>query len=227
VNDKILLCQFQGSQIAHLSSALAENNCQVIACSAQTKLESTRESDIALVMIDASGGGDVDGKCLESARIYPDVPLVVLLAQGAPSSPPCKLVTCNNVLRVPLKMQELVVRIRCLLSCDRWPMLQVGELSLDIKTRCVRRGESVHRLTPKQTKLLQVFMCYPERTLTRRFLMETIWDTEYMGDTRTLDVHVRWLRERIEKDPSMPQYLRTVRGVGYRFGVPPRDVSSG
>ncbi|MBN1580207.1 MAG: response regulator transcription factor [Anaerolineae bacterium] len=183
-----------------------------------------KADDIDLVLIDGSGGGDVNGKCRESAKAYPDIPLVALLAQDAPSSPQCRLETCNNVLRFPFAIPELVARIQLLIACDKWPALQVGELSLDIKARCVRRGESVSRLTPKQAKLLQVFMCYPERTLTRKFLMETIWDTDYMGDTRTLDVHVRWLRERIEKDPGAPQYLRTVRGVGYRFGIPPRPV---
>ena len=222
--EKILLCQFRDSRIKHPSSTLTQNDYQIIECPAQVGFES-QPDDIDLVLLDASGGGDVDDKCRESAIAYPDVPLVVLLDQDAPSSPQCKLATCNNILRFPFTMQELLTRIRLVLSCDRWPVLQVGELSLDVKTRCVHHGDVVHRLTPKQAKLLRVFMCYPERTLTRKFLMETIWDTDYMGDTRTLDVHVRWLRERIEKDPSVPQYLRTVRGVGYRFGIPPRDVS--
>jgi DNA-binding response OmpR family regulator len=81
----------------------------------------------------------------------------------------------------------------------------------------------IHRLTPKQAELLRVFMVHAGQTLTRKFLMATVWKTDYMGDTRTLDVHVRWLRERIEDDPSSPQYLRTVRGVGYRFGVPSEE----
>ena len=63
-------------------------------------------------------------------------------------------------------------------------------------------------------------MRHEGKTLTRQFLMETVWETNYMGDTRTLDVHVRWIRERIEVEPGSPRYLRTVRGIGYRFGVP-------
>lgn len=225
--DKILLCQFHDSQIAHLSSTLAENGCQVIECPAQARLDRVEAGDINLILIDASGGGDVDAKCSESAKAYPSIPLVVLLAQDALSSLDCRLETCNNVLHVPFLMPELLSRIRLLISAGEWPLLRVGELSLDVKTHSVRRGELTCRLTPKQARLLQVFMCYPERTLTRKFLMETIWDTDYMGDTRTLDVHVRWLRECIERDPGAPQYLRTVRGVGYRFGVPPQAGSDG
>ena len=60
----------------------------------------------------------------------------------------------------------------------------------------------------------------PGRVLSRKFLMKKIWKTDYMGDTRTLDVHIRWLREKIEENPSSPMYLRTVRRVGYRFDIP-------
>ena len=95
--------------------------------------------------------------------------------------------------------------------------------SLNLDRRCVVRGDTVRRLTPRQARLLEVFMQHAGRTLTRKFLMETVWETDYMGDTRTLDVHVRWIRERIEDDPSSPRYLRTVRGIGYRFGIPAED----
>jgi DNA-binding response OmpR family regulator len=60
----------------------------------------------------------------------------------------------------------------------------------------------------------------PGKVLSRKFLMKNVWDTDFLGDTRTLDVHVRWIREKIEENPSSPVYLRTVRGVGYRFEVP-------
>lgn len=76
------------------------------------------------------------------------------------------------------------------------------------------------RLTPKECALLQAFMNNGGKVLTRKFLMKKVWDTDWMEDTRTLDVHVRWLREKIEDNPSKPVYLRTVRGVGYRFEVP-------
>jgi len=89
--------------------------------------------------------------------------------------------------------------------------------------RCVSRGNSVRHLTPRQAQLLDVFMRNAGHTLTRKYLMETVWETDYMGDTRTLDVHVRWIRERIEEKPSSPRYLRTVRGVGYHFDIPAED----
>ena len=75
-------------------------------------------------------------------------------------------------------------------------------------------------LTPKQALLIEVFFQNPGLTLDRRTLMEKVWQTDYLGDTRTLDVHIRWLRQLIEPEPGNPQFLRTVRGVGYRLELP-------
>jgi DNA-binding response OmpR family regulator len=75
-------------------------------------------------------------------------------------------------------------------------------------------------LTPKQALLLELFMRHPGEVLTREFLMKRVWNTDYTGDTRTLDVHIHWVREAIEEDTGSPRYLHTVRGVGYRFQVP-------
>ena len=68
-------------------------------------------------------------------------------------------------------------------------------------------------------QLLEVFMRNPGRVLDRRFLMREVWETDYTGDTRTLEVHICWLRKKIEKDPRHPRYLKTVRGVGYHLSV--------
>ncbi len=82
-----------------------------------------------------------------------------------------------------------------------------------------KRAEELY-LNPKLSKLLQLFMQRPGEVLTRKFLMQQVWETSYLGDTRTLDVHIRWLREAIEDNPTDPIYLRTVRRQGYRFENP-------
>jgi two-component system, OmpR family, phosphate regulon response regulator PhoB len=73
-------------------------------------------------------------------------------------------------------------------------------------------------LSPKEFRLLELFMRNPRRVWSREQLIERVWGPDFMGDTKTVDVHIRWLREKLEKDPSHPQYLVTVRGFGYRFG---------
>lgn len=100
--------------------------------------------------------------------------------------------------------------------------LRAGDLTLDLDLRCVIKDGVDEHLTFKECALLKIFMNNGGQVITRKRLMKEIWDTDYLGDTRTLDVHIRWLREKIEDDPSKPVLLRTVRGVGYRFEAPKR-----
>lgn len=79
------------------------------------------------------------------------------------------------------------------------------------------RGVEVS-FSPKEFRLLELFMSNPRRVWTREQLLERIWGSDFMGDSKTVDVHIRWLREKLELDPSNPEYLVTVRGFGYRFG---------
>ena len=124
-------------------------------------------------------------------------------------------------------LAELVTRVQALISRPRQPrklgssqMIAVGDFLLDADNRHVMRDGKTHKLTPKALQLLQAFVANAGETLTRKQLMKDVWDTDYTGDTRTLDVHVRWIRVAIERKPGSPLYLRTVRRVGYRFEVP-------
>jgi len=83
--------------------------------------------------------------------------------------------------------------------------------------RVTVRDEEIN-LSPKEFRLLDLFMSYPRRVWSREQLIEQIWGPDFLGDTKTVDVHIRWLREKLEIDPSQPEYLITVRGFGYRFG---------
>ena len=97
-------------------------------------------------------------------------------------------------------------------------VLAVDGLRLDLETRELQNGHGVVRLTPKECQLLAIFMRHQSQILSHKFLMKEVWETDYVGDTRTLQVHVCWLRRKIEANPRRPNRLRTVRGVGYRFG---------
>lgn len=96
-------------------------------------------------------------------------------------------------------------------------LLCIDGLTLDLRKNQVTKGGEVRELTPKQCRLLKVFMSHPNKVLTRKFLMKEVWETDYLGDTRTLEVHIRWLRKNIEDDPNNPIRLKTVYRVGYRF----------
>ena len=97
--------------------------------------------------------------------------------------------------------------------------LRIKNWILDLDSRRVFTGDGPQKLTPQLCRLLEVFMCNPEKVLSRKFLMKEVWETDYSEDTRTLEVHVCWLRKKIEEYPHRPRYLRTVRGTGYRFSL--------
>jgi DNA-binding response OmpR family regulator len=93
----------------------------------------------------------------------------------------------------------------------------VGDVTLDVPRHEVRVGERLVELPPKQFELLRLLISRPGEAISRQSILDALWGADYFGDTRVLDVHVRWLRELIEPDPTTPRYILTVRGVGYRF----------
>lgn len=121
----------------------------------------------------------------------------------------------------PFSLPELTARVRAALrrapSQRRQNVLQSGDLRLDLAARRVYRGERELRMTNKEFDLLAVLMQNRGAVLTRDMLLSKVWGDEFEGDARTIDVHVRWLREKIEADPSNPVHVQTVRGMGYRF----------
>lgn len=133
-------------------------------------------------------------------------------------------VGADDYLTKPFGMRELVARCRALLRRQRVStsgsvsVLSFQDISLfPSECRVVVRGSEVN-LSPKEFRILELFISYPRRVWSREQLLERIWGLDYVGDTKTVDVHIRWLREKIERDPSRPHYLMTVRGFGYRFG---------
>jgi DNA-binding response OmpR family regulator len=113
----------------------------------------------------------------------------------------------------------LVNRIKPFLPADEKDLLHVGPIRLNLKQKQVRCMGRHARLTPRQVILLKTLMERPGEVFERGALFRLVWDTEYTGDTRTLDVHISWLRHALENDPRHPRFLKTVRGVGYRLDI--------
>jgi DNA-binding response OmpR family regulator len=146
-----------------------------------------------------------------------EIPVLLLLPQEAKID---RSVGARAHLRYPFSAKKLINRVIRLLPAPDDDLLQVGDVTLNVEQRCVIRGDQESHLTPRQATLLEIFMRHPGEILTRARLMKQVWDTDYMGDTRTLDVHIHWVRKAIEDDPKSPTYLRTIRRIGYRFEMP-------
>jgi DNA-binding response OmpR family regulator len=143
-------------------------------------------------------------------------------------------VGADDYMTKPFSMRELIARVKAMLRRVRLvreevsagaaqepvPNTQIinfGDLVLDLTRREVRLNGEPVPLKPKEYELLLFFAQHQGQVLSREFILERLWDWEYIGDSRTVDVHVRWLREKIERDPSSPTRLLTIRGAGYRF----------
>lgn len=124
------------------------------------------------------------------------------------------------VLFDPVTPRKLATAVKRLLKVSDDEVLTYGTLSVNLTRRVLSIDGQEIQLTPKQASLIEIFLRCPGMTLDRKTIMEKVWQTDYMGDTRTLDVHIRWIREAIEDNPSKPRYLKTVRGVGYRLEIP-------
>jgi DNA-binding response OmpR family regulator len=128
-------------------------------------------------------------------------------------------VEADAVLSLPFTAQKLVNRIRHLLPGDGKDSLHAGPIRLDMEKRMVRCSGKQSRLTPRLVNLLKALIEHQGEVFERKALFSQVWETNYTDDTRTLDVHVSWLRQAIEADPNVPQFIKTVRGVGYRLDV--------
>jgi len=224
---RILLCQAPDTQLPQLEAALAKKEHDVVGVLDLTDLDNLVQVEtlkpVDLAIVDASSALDGATSCHAFHESYPNIPMLLLIAKEEQLGAETRELTRGNVLRMPFTPRKVTNRIERVITRPHSTVLTVGDLTLDMDNRCVARGEIVRRLTPRQAQLLEVLMRNAGHTLTRKYLMETVWETDYMGDTRTLDVHVRWIRERIEEHPSSPRYLRTVRGVGYHFDVPTEE----
>ncbi len=154
------------------------------------------------------------------------VPILILSAKGSETDRVVGLeVGADDYLTKPFGMRELIARCRALLRRSQNARTQVQESTLSFRDiilhpqecRVLVRGSEIN-LSPKEFRMLELFMKHPRRVWAREQLIERVWGPDFMGDSKTVDVHIRWLREKLELDPSHPEYLTTVRGFGYRFG---------
>ncbi|HAE60637.1 MAG TPA: hypothetical protein DCG54_14320 [Anaerolineae bacterium] len=170
-----------------------------------------------LMVINAASLGSSGVRIVQSLREKQEERLPIILLVDA--SRPVDKSTADVVLVLPFTVQKLVNRLKPYMPGDGANIIHAGPLRLDLEHRRVRcLGKNI-RLTPRLSLLLQLLIEHRGEVVEREALFKRVWDTDYTGDTRTLDVHVSWLRKAIELDSNHPKFLHTVRGVGYRLDV--------
>ena len=168
---------------------------------------------------------DADGRDVcRQIRSGSDVPIIMITASGSVTDRVVGLeLGADDYVVKPFAVGEVIARIRAVLrrgrvARTREPRVEVGELSIDSSARRAFLGGRELELTRKEFDLLNRLPQEPVRVVTRETLMSDVWDENWFGSTKTLDVHIGWLRRKLADDPAAPRYIHTVRGVGFRLG---------
>jgi DNA-binding response OmpR family regulator len=169
---------------------------------------------------------DGDGRDLaREIRRGSDVPIIMLTARGEEIDRVVGLeLGADDYVVKPFSMRELTARIRAIMrrgrGTERRGPIEIGTIQLDPGSRTVTKSGEPIELAAKEFDLLHMLMSNAGDVLKREQIMDEVWDPHWFGPTKTLDVHVSWLRKKIEDDPSHPRYITTIRGVGFRFLAP-------
>jgi DNA-binding response OmpR family regulator len=221
---KVLVVDDEPTLVAALRYNLEREGFQVLeAGDGEMALQLARSQSPDLVILDLLLPG-LDGlEVCRRLRRESAVPIIMLTAKGEETDRVVGLeLGADDYVAKPFSMRELLARVRALLRRAEGLQAQAeallaGDLRLDLRRREAYRGDHPLPLKPKEFDLLAFFMRHRGRAFSREELLDQVWGYDYAGDTRTVDVHVRWLREKIEETPSKPTRIITVRGLGYRF----------
>jgi len=223
---RILLVEDEESIFDPFSRALAREGFEpVVATTAAKALELAELVEPELVLLDLMlPDGDGRDVCRELRR-RSDTPIIMLTARGTETDRIVGLeLGADDYVVKPFSSPEVIARIRAVLrrskrdGAERGALI-LGDLEIDPEARRVRVGETELDLSRKEFDLLVVLAEAAGRVLTRDHLMTSVWDQNWFGPTKTLDVHIGTLRRKLGDDPAAPRYIHTVRGVGFRFAT--------
>ena len=214
----ILIIEGRRGDYASFGEELTEKGYQVTkAPSGRAGLELLDTVNPNVIIVDAASLRTSGVRICQSFRISTDSLPIILIVEKKIKLP--KNFDANLVLRLPFTVQKLVNRLEAYHPTDEKYILQAGPIELNTCTQLVTCQGRQTKLTPRLVEILKMLMENSGKVVRRDPLFTEIWDTEYTGDTRTLDVHISWLRQAIEEDPSNPKLIRTERGVGYILDV--------
>ena len=225
----VLVVEDEPNLLAALEYTLEQEGYEVLTAidgESGLHLARTREPDVLIldVMLPSLDGFEI----CRIIRRESSIPILMLTARGEEVDRVVGLeLGADDYVTKPFSMRELLARIRSLLRRASTPtsngsqneseVLRSGDLIIDLASHSATLEDKPLEMKPREFSLLSLLAANRGRAFTRDQILERLWGHDYIGDSRTVDVHVRWLREKIEPEPSKPQRIVTIRGVGYRF----------
>jgi DNA-binding response OmpR family regulator len=200
----------------------------VVAHDGYQALELAQDERPDLIVLDIWLPG-IDGwEVCRQIRQKSTAPIIMLTARGQELDRVLGLeLGADDYLPKPFSFRELLARVRAIfrrIDFEAVPQttqqIQIGDVRLDPAAHKIFKRDQELTLTQKEYDLLHTLMARAGAVVSRAELLDQVWGVDWLGDTRTLDVHIRWVREKVEEIPSQPRYIQTVRGVGYRFAEP-------
>ena len=222
---RVLVVEDEESYSDALSYMLRKEGFEVaVAATGDGGLEEFERNGADIVLLDLMLPGLPGTEVCRQIRAVSNVPVIMVSAKDDEVDKIVGLeLGADDYVTKPYSPRELVARIRAVLrrgasETDLAPAtLEAGPVRMDVERHVVTVDGTEQRLPLKEFELLEMFLRNPGRVLTRGQLIDRVWGSDYVGDTKTLDVHVKRLRAKIEPDPSAPRHLVTVRGLGYKF----------
>ncbi len=223
---KVLIVEDETSYSEALSYVLRKEGYEVaVAETGPDALNAFERGGADIILLDLMLPGLSGTEVCRRIRQTSSVPIIMVSAKDTEVDKVVGLeLGADDYVTKPYSPRELVARIRAVLrrgTVEEAPdeaVLEVGRVRMDVDRHLVTVGGEEVRLPLKEFELLEFFLRNPGRVLTRGQLIDRVWGADYVGDTKTLDVHVKRLRAKIETDPSHPTVLTTVRGLGYKYG---------
>ena len=220
---RILLVEDEATISEPLAESLGRDGFEAeVAATLAGAREALRREPPDLVLLDVMLP-DGDGRDLaREIRQGSDVPIVMLTARGEEIDRVLGLeLGADDYVVKPFSSQELTARIRAIMrrgrAREQRSPLEIGSLRLDPASRTLTKDGEPIELAAREFDLLHMLMANAGEVVRRERIMDEVWDPHWFGPTKTLDVHISWLRKKIEDDPSHPTYITTSRGVGFRF----------
>jgi DNA-binding response OmpR family regulator len=220
--ERILIVEDDTTLLETLAYNLSQEGYDVLTAADGLKgLEVARTEKPDLVVLDLMLP-QLDGLSVcRALRHEMSIPIIILTARTGEVDRIIGLDSgADDYIVKPFLLGEFLARVRAALrrgSGVSSTRLESGDLQLDMVSHKARRADREMTLAPKEFDLLAELIRHKGAVLSRDLLLERVWGFDFVGDTRTVDVHVRWLREKIEPDPANPTRIQTVRGIGYRF----------